>query len=298
MFRVQEILKRACHSSNKLTKLTSEDLKKLQEHLFGMYKDLEAVCVRHGLQISLAYGNVLGAIRHGGWIPWDDDLDVVMPREDYELLASKYIDELPPKYAFYANGSKKGPITRFPKIVDTSTIFESVLDLAPKHHEGVFIDIFILDNVPTNKLKHRIKNIVAKGLMFIANCVNQKENLTEDYKLLIMSSKEGRKAFRFRSVIGNLFGFIPLNKWFLWIDKIIQNDHKSGKLYCGQDSVNWLPIDEDIIFPAKQFVFPNGQTALIPNLSEEFLTIAYGNWHEIPQDNEKWQHFVKQFKVG
>ena len=66
-------------NSGKGKELSKEDLNKLQKHLFKMYRDIEAVCNLHGIQICLAYGNVIGAMRHNGWIPWDDDWIFICP---------------------------------------------------------------------------------------------------------------------------------------------------------------------------------------------------------------------------
>ena len=80
-----------------------------------MYRDIEAVCNLHGIQICLAYGNVIGAMRHNGWIPWDDDLDIHMSRQDYELFLSKFASELPSQYKVSSYLSEGGSCARFDK---------------------------------------------------------------------------------------------------------------------------------------------------------------------------------------
>ena len=90
ILRTQNLYMQACRKSSDVHELTSDELKRLQSHLLKMYKELESLCVKHNLTVMLAYGSVLGAVRHGGFIPWDDDLDVFMPRKDYELLINRY----------------------------------------------------------------------------------------------------------------------------------------------------------------------------------------------------------------
>lgn len=298
MFRIQEILKKTCNNREDVVKLHQEQLSQLQNHLLEMYKDLEQVCKNHNLQICLAYGNVIGAIRHNGWIPWDDDLDVVMPRKDYNELVTKYFNELPEKYILYSCETQAGPIARFPKLIDTTTVYQSILDLAPKHHEGVFIDIFILDNVSNFNIVHKAKNIITLGLMFIANSVNQTQNLTDIYKELLCSSPKGKKAFKLRQIIGKLFGFIPLRTWYKWINTIIQKNQKSEFIFCGEDSgIGWKPLPFSMIFPAREYILSNGTKVNIPRDYISFLNETYNDWKTIPNDDDKWQHYVNSFKI-
>ena len=66
--------------------MANYDLRKLQLRLLDILTDIDRVCREHGLRYYLMYGSMLGAVRHGGFIPWDDDIDIGMPRDDYERL--------------------------------------------------------------------------------------------------------------------------------------------------------------------------------------------------------------------
>ena len=66
--------------------MQSYDIRTLQLRLLSILKAFDIMCRNHGLRYYLEYGTLLGAVRHGGFIPWDDDLDIMMPRPDYELL--------------------------------------------------------------------------------------------------------------------------------------------------------------------------------------------------------------------
>ena len=72
--------------------LTLDDIKRLQ---LDMLKAVARVCDRHGLRYFLAYGTLLGAVRHGGFIPWDDDIDIILPRPDYDRLVELAWDRVP-----------------------------------------------------------------------------------------------------------------------------------------------------------------------------------------------------------
>ena len=298
MFRVQQYIKATCNQDNKGVQLSPQNLERLQNHLFSMYKDIEKICIQHNLNIILAAGNVLGAIRHGGWIPWDDDLDIYMPREDYDKFIKIYAYELPDKYIVYSLNNDNGPITRFAKVIDMNTIFIPLVDISPKHIEGVFIDIFPYDNVPTNRILHKFKKMIGYGLMFIQNSVNQHDNITDDYKKVLCATPQGRRAYYLRNSIGYLFSIISLTKWYKLFDRLIRNNTSSDYLYCGvSTSTAWHPIPKSYLFPGKKFIFPNGETAFIPREPEKYLTYAYGEWRIIPNDKNKWHHYVKDFNL-
>lgn len=86
MLSTKDLYMKACIQSKDLHATADEERSRLQEHLRKMYLKIEKLCDRHYLRMCTGYGTVLGAIRHNGFIPWDDDMDLLMPREDYDKL--------------------------------------------------------------------------------------------------------------------------------------------------------------------------------------------------------------------
>lgn len=118
--------------------------------------EFDRLCRDRGLTYYLAYGTLLGAVRHGGFIPWDDDIDVLMPRADYERL----VEEFPKAcaVAHYRLVSPEDPISRhsFIKIMDTRTVkIESNMDYTPGAL-GIDMDVFPLDGQPEGESDHRV----------------------------------------------------------------------------------------------------------------------------------------------
>lgn len=298
MFRAQQKIKYACNQDSAGKLLSRDDIETLQSHLFKMYKDIEKICVKHNLNMSLAFGNVLGVVRHDGWIPWDDDLDICLPREDYDKFLKVYSSELPDNYITYSLKSEKGPIIRFGKIIDKNTVFSTSVDIYPPHVEGVFVDVFPYDSLTSNSFIHKLRKLTAFGVMFIQNSVNQKKNASIDYKRTLKSTPAGKRVYNLRQLVGNVFGFISLKKWYSLLDRIIRNDKQSDYLYCGVSTkTGWIPMPRKYMFPAKKFRFKNGEEAFIPRDAENYLTIVYGDWRVIPNDEDKWHHYVKDFKL-
>lgn len=76
-------------SKNRI-EISNEQLKQIQSILLRILKDFSAVCEKHGFYYSLCGGSALGAVRHKGFIPWDDDIDIMMPHQDYELFSKTF----------------------------------------------------------------------------------------------------------------------------------------------------------------------------------------------------------------
>ena len=113
---------------------------------------LHDFCEKHQLKYYLAFGSLLGAIRHNGFIPWDDDMDVWMPRKDYEYLC-KHFPKDNPDYFLQTTKTDKYYGRMFAKIRKNNTIFlEDVDKHVEKRHHGIFLDIFPLDNCKSNLL--------------------------------------------------------------------------------------------------------------------------------------------------
>lgn len=131
--------------------ITSEDLKQIELNILC---EFDKICSRENLRYYLCGGTLLGAVRHKGFIPWDDDIDVLMPRPDYNILLNTISSDCLPEYMeiqTWKNGKNQYP---FIKIVDTRThVQEKYLNTSFDAH--VWIDIFPLDGNPSNDFKNK-----------------------------------------------------------------------------------------------------------------------------------------------
>ncbi len=285
-----------CHQSNKLHCMTDEERGKLQTHLRKMYVEIEKVCNKHGLVIMAAYGTVLGALRHKGFIPWDDDLDLFMPREDYDKLIHLYADELPNQFKIYAPNSKNNPIYRFAKIVDTSTKFLMPVSDETKEWSGIFIDIFPLENTPVNKTIVSIRRFWLCFLMYVATSVVQYEDKASLYRELMYGNPVARRNYRLRNFIGKLFSFKKGTDWYNMFDKFAQWKKDTGYYSipsAGVDYKYFTPLKHSFYIPTQKVHFDDIEMN-IPHEAEQHLVIEYGDWESIPNGDDKWQHFVRK----
>jgi len=149
---------------------TVSNLEQHQQVLYELLEEFDRVCKKHGIKYMLFAGTALGAVRHGGIIPWDDDLDVVMLRGEYEKFLTVAPQEIDfKKYYLQAEFTEHWPMF-FSKLRKNNTAcIEKVKVKDEKMHQGIYIDIFPCDNLSDNGLARKMqfcasKIVIAKSL--------------------------------------------------------------------------------------------------------------------------------------
>ena len=133
-------------------------LKKLQMAELDILDEVVRVCKKNGIKYFLMGGTLLGAIRHKGFIPWDDDIDICMLREDYEKFIKIAPNELKEKYKMVNYKTNKKAYLSFTKVVNSKTTFVENNAKEFDGHNGIWLDIFPLDYIDGINKKVRIKN--------------------------------------------------------------------------------------------------------------------------------------------
>lgn len=135
--------------------LKDSSLSPLWEELLQIYSIFADICDRHGLRFFVSDGSALGAIRHKGFIPWDDDFDVSMPRSDYDKFLSIARHELPGYLVAYDRRQCPELGVSFSKVQDIreDKVHEIEQKIGRKLFDGLYIDVFPLDGFPKSRLK-------------------------------------------------------------------------------------------------------------------------------------------------
>lgn len=240
------------------------------------------ICKKENLKYYLYGGTVLGAVRHNGFIPWDDDVDVCMPRRDYDRfisIANKYLGD---EYELYHYTTKKDYSDYTAKLVSKKIYINSKFENRVVKHD-IYIDIFPLDGVPSNKIErffhYRKLNLYRLELMF--HYIDEFDS-TKKRKFIYML------VIRFAKItkIGRLFNPIKVCEK---IDKQFRSVNYDNSILLG----SFLgPLREkemsssDNYGEGREILF-EGDYYITLNKSEEYLDFTYENYMELPPIEER-----------
>jgi len=172
-------------------------LKELQQVCLDILKDVHAFCESNNIRYSIAYGTLIGALRHKGFIPWDDDVDIVMPRPDFERFCKEYRSD---KLRLIYYGNDRSALAAFARVVDCDRTDYRTERPWTKQTSGVWIDIFPLDGVVSQKEYTRRYNRLKRISWFVYKFRRQNHHITASDSLWSKT----------KTVIARIFG---LNGW-------------------------------------------------------------------------------------
>lgn len=253
-------------------------MNELQSKLLDILKWFHSFCEENGLKYYVAYGTLLGAVRHNGFIPWDDDIDVHMPRNDYERFIALTFEKKQEKFLVesYRNG-KKDFCYAFSKIYDTNT---SLIEKKYKSIiRGVYIDVFPLDGLPADEKK---SNKFLKRL-----CL--KKNILYTRTVALRKDRELKKNIAI--ILSRLIPSFILNN-----QKLIREIDNFSRSYSYEQSVyvGSLLSGEGMKERLDKSIFGNPvkykfESLYVygPEKSDEYLTHFYGDYMLLPPVNER-----------
>ena len=254
------------------------DLQRLQEIELDILREFDALCRRKGLRYFLLGGSALGAVRHGGMIPWDEDIDVGMPRPDYQQFLCQAADELPAHLFVQDWHSEPDCLNSFAKIRDERSLFrEEIAADLPIHH-GVFIDVFPLDGAPRElrAVRRRIRRM--KLLKFAI--INRKTSYFR---------RKSRAASLFLSAAGAIVGG---DRAYAAIDRLCTRlSYDEGPRIANWHGA-WAEreaVPREVFGEGKEWDFGPLRCPL-PADADAYLTSLYGNYHELPPPEKRISH--------
>lgn len=250
-------------------KVNDELQRKIQLKILEVLLEIDRICIKHNIRYYLAYGTTIGAIRHKGFIPWDDDADIHMFKNDYQKFKEICKEELDGNYFLQDEETDKGYKMFLPKVRMNNTAFVQECTKDWDMHHGIYVDIFILDKCPNNKKIQELNIKIRKNTECTKRGIYNKEN-TKGLKKLIRPLIEKE---------------IVLNTW----KRCVYNTCKKDNRLCIDinDFGNVFPYD---VFGAPRRVEFEGYMLNIPEKAEEYLTYYYGDFMTPPPKEKRVSH--------
>lgn len=258
-------------------------IERLHRTQLEIVDEFDRICRKYNLQYFLDSGSALGAIRHQGFIPWDDDVDVAMMRDDYDIFMKIAPKELKPD--FYLQNSYNEPNFLVPcaKLRMNNTIF-------PEHrnkkfaHKGIFIDIFPIDYVSNNTLIAKMEIAIArrlKAMMFMRQTLDEPRSFTH-------------------SIVAKCTRIMSVSSWQSLYYKYSTRHQKSKTKYCTCLSYRMmnnhtLIFPMDCMLPSKNTVFEDRNYLIMAN-PDIYLKIMYGDYMQLPPEEKRYCHIDGEIK--
>ncbi len=281
-----------------LRQLTDYEVKKLRDVYIQTFRDLSECCQKNNLTVMMIGGTALGAVRHQGFIPWDDDLDVAMPRKDFEKFKIIFEKELGDRYILSAPNYKNNANNRFPMMLVKNTKFVEVEREPEDEGSKIKIDIFVIDNIPNNIIHRCMKGFWCTCLMFMASREETYEKQNKFLKKYMYKTLEGKKAYNSRIKLGKVFSFFNFQQWADIVDLSFQ--YKKDSAFMGIPSGRGHYFKE--IRPSKTFLPVSegrfeGLKVNLPGHPHDYLSNLYGvDYMNLPPEDKRERHLIMDIK--
>ena len=255
------------------------DISEIQQMELGIMEYIHEVCQKIGVKYFLAYGSLIGAVRHQGFIPWDDDMDICMLRDDYEKLQDYLIAHPDERYEVMSYKNNINYVYPFMKVQDNHTYLVEE-DVRIDSDMGIYVDIFPVDGYEDDQaFKDKMTKIIKKRQL---SCYT--------FKGITNTKSVVNSIIRYISVI--IFYFTNTNKYVAQIDELAKSrkveDYELVDYVIYKDmnkpvwKREWLEQVESGSFEGKEF--------MIPKHYHEILTSDYGNYMQLPPVEQQVSH--------
>lgn len=236
-------------------------------------KDVNDLCLRNGIKYFLLGGSAIGAVRHKGFIPWDDDLDIVMDADNYDRFIKVCREQLNTEKYYLQEGLVDWPMP-FTKIKLRGTTFdEPGISTCEKTERGIFLDVFKVENAPSSEIGRMWQYLCAKYLLCYCLLERGWAEVTGAKKLMMMAAYPLKIGFLHKFFLGQVLRWNKKNCGYriFWAGR-----YRYGKAFYTKDI-----FDEAIYVPFEDTLLP------VPEKYDKWLTQIFGDYMTPPPAKEQ-----------
>ncbi len=267
-------------------KISDSDILKLQKKSLEMLLFFKDFCDKHSLKFFFCGGCLIGAIREGGFIPWDDDVDVFMPRKDYEKLIEIFNKECGSN-RYFLQVSTKNKLTKnlFATICDSNTTFIKSYQADLDINHGIVLDILPIDGCPSGKLKRilQMKNSLFYSLFLIGEAPKNNGKSIELIGRTLLALVPSKKLrWKIAKSCERKMTKYDLDKCE-YATELCSGPYYMRKKYLAKDFLEIEYLDFE------------GYKMPVPKGYDDYLSKAFGDYMSLPPEEERICHHELEF---
>ncbi len=292
-----DIIKKLKNNSGDFITLEGDILRKYQSELLKILADIIDICEEENIVYQLSGGTALGAVRHSGFIPWDDDADINILSKDFDKFIECFSKKYGEKYWIHTCHTPNYGLT-ISRIRLKGSVFKIHQDIN-NIEAGFFVEIFRMENTFNNYLLRTIHGFFCMGFGFLLSCRKIYEDRDVMLSIIDNNNLKDRFVFRLKIAIGFLISFISLKKWAeltQWIYSLSKNNkskyltipagrnHYFKEMYLREGMEKTIKMDFE------------GYKWRVAKNYDEYLSKLYGNYMKIPSESKRETHVLLELK--
>lgn len=254
-------------------------LRRLQLTQLEILEVIDKICQENDIKYSLYAGTLLGAVRHQGFIPWDDDLDICMSREQYERFLELWTKVKPEGYILQNKENTPEFTQSFTKIRKEHTTFLQYDWEREKYHTGIFVDIFPVDRMPAKNIQRKLFYWhVMQYQLYTREFIPEKSNAIVRLvsKLLLNLSSKAKRKERREKLLEKITAY--------------SNDKSLNTVFIETMNSVKLPYSAELVNSYTKLRFENKEYMCFKEW-KHYLECKFGNYMQLPPETERqWKH--------
>ncbi len=295
MKHLGNILKADNYKKEKIIQLNDEEVKMIQKRLLFVLDDIINVCNKYRIHYQLSGGSCLGAVRHSGYIPWDDDIDINIYRKDIKKFVTVFSRLYKDKYWIHVPGKTKNYDYMYVRIFTKDVRARDIMD--PEKTEcGLGTDIFIVENTFDNNVIRKIHGLGYMVFRYILSCIRFYRN-KDELKEILNESSELNKISKKRVFIGRLFSVIPIRLWVAVAMKwaaLCKNNHTKYVTIPAGTKQFFGELYERKLFEKSVLREFEGRKVRISADYDTYLTKLYKDYMVVPPKEKQERHVMME----